>query len=180
MFAYIVNFVLFQVGWFAAILLAASGRPSLAALSVVAVLAVHLLVIENRALEMKFLLPAIPFGFGFDSLFAATGALEFVGQPGPYVCPPWTVSLWVLFAATFRHSSRWIAGRPYVSALLGATVAPMSYAAGRRFGAIEFGEPFTRSVAIVGACWAVAMYASSKYASRLLAPAVDDAAEPAA
>lgn len=169
----VLNFILFQLGWFATIFLAAAGEELLAVGVGVVFTIVHLMLVSERRLEMRLLLPAVPFGFVVDSALASLGAVHYVGELGPGLCAPWILTLWLLFAATFRHSFRWILGRRVAPILLGAVMAPLSYAGGARFGAVTIGEPFERSILIIAAVWAVAMLLAVKYADRVLSAGVD-------
>lgn len=166
----VLNFILFQLGWFATIFLAAGGEVLLAVVVGIVFTIVHLMLVSERRTEMRLLLPAVPFGFVVDSVLASTGAVDYVGELGPGLCAPWILTLWLLFAATFRHSFRWILGRRIAPILLGAVTAPISYAGGARFGAVTMGEPFERSVLIIALVWAVAMFLAVKYADRVLSP----------
>lgn len=163
-----VNFVLFQGGWFAGVILAGNGHPWLATFALLAVVLVHLLFVRDRRLESKVLLAAIPFGFVVDSVVASSGALAYSGQLSPYLCPPWIVAMWVLFAATFLHSFSWIVGRVALAAVLGAVAAPLSYLAGQRLGAVKFGEPLERSIPIIASVWSFALCAASVFVAKLV------------
>jgi Protein of unknown function (DUF2878) len=172
----VLNFVLFQAGWFATILLAADDEPILATGAGVAFVVLHLLLVRDRGTELKLLLPSLPFGLVVDSIFASTGAVEYRDAIAPGLCSPWILATWLLFAATVRHSFRWILGKRLVPLVLGAIVAPISYAGGARLGAVEFGEPFARSVVIIGVVWGIAMMLIVMYADRVIAATNQDAA----
>ncbi len=163
-----VNFVLFQGAWFAGVILAGNGRPWIATFTLLAVAFVHLLFVRDRRLESKVLLAAIPFGFVVDSVVASSGALAYSGQLSPYLCPPWIVAMWVLFAATFLHSFSWIVGRVALAAVLGAVAAPLSYLAGQRLGAVKFGEPLERSIPIIASVWSLSLCAASVFVAKLV------------
>lgn len=165
----VLNFVLFQVGWFAVILLAAQGDGDLALAAGLGFTIVHLLLVKEKRLELRLLLPALPFGFVVDSALAAFGAVNYVDAFGEGLCAPWILTLWLLFAATFRHSFRWILGKRLVPMLLGAIVAPISYAGGARLGAVTIGDPFERSVVVIAVVWAIALWLAVRYADRVLA-----------
>lgn len=167
----VLNFLLFQAGWFAAILLAARDQPLAAAGSVVALVVLHLLFVDDLKLELGMILPAIPMGFAVDAILATSGALTYRGQFDPHLPPWWIVSLWLLFAATFRHSSRWMLGRPKLSALLGVVGAPLSYAAAERLGAVALGEPLERSIATISVLWGIALALGASYGKRFSRPA---------
>jgi hypothetical protein len=176
----LLNFLLFQAGWFAAILLAARDLPLAAAGSVVGFVILHLVFVDDLKAELAMILPAIPMGFLVDSALTTSGALSYRGQFSPN-CPPWWIpALWLLFAATFRHSSRWMLGRPKLSALLGIAGAPLSYAAAERLGAVTIGEPLAKSVASISVLWGFALALGAIYGNRFRPIAAETAPEPAA
>jgi hypothetical protein len=112
----------------------------------------HLLLTRDRAREATLVLTVGLFGFAVDTLQASAGLYAFTGTSVlPWVCPPWMVALWMLFATTLNSSMAWLAGRRRLAAVLGAVCGPLSYAAGARLGAIELHRsalvsPVSRSV----------------------------------
>ena len=63
----LVNFVLFQIGWFACVLGAAHGMPSLGVAVATAVVAYHLLRASRARPELVLILVAAAIGFIVDS-----------------------------------------------------------------------------------------------------------------
>ena len=163
----VVNFVLFQLGWFACVLGAANDHPWLGPAAVVAILVIHFLVVSrHRRAEGKLVAVAALFGFALDSAFEATDVLRYEGSVVEWLCPPWIVALWLLFATTFDHSLRWLAGRPWLAAAFGAIGGPLSYGAGARLGALSFGDPTWRTVVITSIAWGALMPAAFAVAQR--------------
>jgi hypothetical protein len=152
------NFVLFQICWLANCAGAASGWPQLGPLFTAAWIALHLRAMaEDRSSEVWMLLAAAAFGYAADSLLVLLGLIEFppearLGAPSTL----WMVALWVGFAATLRHSLRWLAGRYLLGALLGAAGGPLAYRAGEALGAIRIPDSFS-GLAAVSVEWAIAM-----------------------
>ncbi len=154
----LINFVLFQACWFAAVAGAAGGWPAAGPLVTAAWLAVHLASLgEARVSETWLLLAAGVAGYVVDSALVLLGVLEFpagarLGGPSPL----WMVTLWVAFAATLRHALGWLRGRYLVAALLGAAGGPAAYAAGEALGAIAIPDR-ALGLTAVGVAWLAAM-----------------------
>ena len=69
----IVNFVGFQIGWFACVLGAAYGKPWVGPLVVLFLFLVHLALSGEKPREVALALAAAVIGFAFDSLLIAAG-----------------------------------------------------------------------------------------------------------
>ena len=133
--ARLVNVALYQAGWFACVLGGASGRPWLGAATGLALVLVHLALVERRADEGKFVALAALAGTAIDSAQQAAGTVAFPsGHYAVWLCPVWLTLLWAQFATLPCHSLAWLAGRPIVSALLGAAGGPLAFLAGERLG----------------------------------------------
>jgi hypothetical protein len=133
----IVNFVAFQVGWFACVVGAAYGWPWTGTAVAAAVVAFHLLRAARPAEELKLVLVALAIGILWDSLLINLDLIEFSsGTLIEGVAPHWILALWALFATTLNVSLHWLKHRWLVAAVLGATAGPLSYWAGARFGAL--------------------------------------------
>jgi hypothetical protein len=153
----VINFVLFQLGWFACVLGAANGRPWLGPLVVLVAVAVHLLRARRPMPELRLVLYAMLLGLVADSLLLATGWLRYPsGLWLPGLAPYWIVAMWALFATTLNLSLGWLRGRPLLAALTGAIGGPLSYLAGQKLGGIELLAPLPALVALA-LVWAVAM-----------------------
>lgn len=166
----VLNAVLFQAAWFAAVLGAARGMPWLGPLALVPVLAVHLLLCADRRGEVCLLLSAGAAGFLFDSAMTAAGA--FVPRTWlapPPLSPPWMVGLWLNLAATLNYSLGWLRGRPLLAACFGAVGGPLAYYSGARLGAThEVPSPGALLMLAVG--WGVMTPFLAWLARKLSAP----------
>ncbi|MFG0318484.1 MAG: alpha/beta fold hydrolase [Planctomycetota bacterium JB042] len=160
MSANLLNFALFQAGWFACVLGAADPRPAVAWIGPAAVavlLAIHLARVEPRRDEARLLVGVAAFGFVVDSILTAADVLRYEDRLVAWLAPPWIVALWAMFASTFRHSLAWLGERPRLAFLLGAVGGPASYAAGARLGALQWPENVVRSVLVTSVVWALAV-----------------------
>lgn len=164
----ILNFVLFQLGWFACVLGGANGLPWLG-LVVVAVLAtLHLTLIKPGRREGLLLLAALAGGFIADFLVVVFGFMSFpeharLGAP----LALWMPMMWVNFATTLNVSMKWLLGRYWLSVAFGAVGGPLAYYTGARLGAIELSEPTWQALAVIAIEWAMAMPLLLLVAARL-------------
>jgi hypothetical protein len=151
----ITNVLLFQVGWFAAVLGAARGLPWLGVFVVAAVAAVHLARARAPGPEFLLLVTAVAIGAAFETLLVRAGLLQFEG--GALLAgtaPVWMVALWANFAITLNVSLRPLRNRLLAAALLGAVGAPLAYYAGTRLGAVRMSS-VDLALATIAAGWAL-------------------------
>jgi len=151
----LVNFVLFQLGWFACVIGAGRGFPMSGTAVALLIVAVHVLRAARPVDEMKLIGVALAIGLVWDSALASSGWIRFTsGVLVDGVAPPWILALWSLFATTLNVSLGWLKGRIVLAALLGAVAGPLSYWAGARFGAIDF-IALTPALCALAIGWAV-------------------------
>jgi hypothetical protein len=151
----ITNALLFQAGWFAAVLGAARELPWVGVLAVAVVAAVHLARAARPLPELALLALAVVAGAIFETLIVQAGWLRFdSGMLVAGTAPVWMVALWANFATTLNVSMRLLRSRLLVAALFGAIGGPAAYYAGGKLGAVEFIETGPALVAIA-AGWLV-------------------------
>lgn len=153
----IINFIVFQSAWFAAVLGAANGMPWLGVVAVPVALAVHLAFSVNRRAELLLALAAGVLGFMIDSALVTAGAFV----PIPFVFPRpfsslWMVMLWVNLATTLNLSMGWLRSRYALAALVGAIGGPLAYYSGAKLGAMSV-LPEPGGLLAIGIAWAVAL-----------------------
>jgi hypothetical protein len=149
---------MFYVGWFACVAGAGRGQLWLGPVVVGVLVTGHLLLARDRIREATLFLAIGLFGFAVDTLQASAGLYAFTGTSIlPWMCPPWMVALWMLFATTLNGSMAWLAGRHRLAAVLGAVCGPLSYMAGARLGAIELQANVLMSLAGIALVWGLAM-----------------------
>jgi hypothetical protein len=155
----ILNFALFQAGWFATILTAAGGRPAAALAVAGAAVGLSLwLFSADRMGDLRLLLAVALIGFCLDTMQLHLGVFALVGEPlFPRLCPLWLVALWALLGTTLRGSLSWLAGRYWLSAILGAVAGPLSYLGGAQLGAATLHPSRVFSIAALAAGWAAVM-----------------------
>jgi hypothetical protein len=151
----IVNFTLFQFGWFACVLSGATDRPWLGSSIAVLIIMVHILLSKGRRQEVYLVASAMIIGTAWDSLLISINLIEYpYGQFLENTAPYWIVILWGLFATTLNSSLAWLQHKLIIASLLGVVAGPLAYYAGQEFGAIKFIDTNMAIVALaVG--WAI-------------------------
>jgi len=151
----VVNFIAFQIGWFAAVLGAGHGMPWLGVVIVPLVLLLNLVLSRDWRQELIVAFAAAVMGFGVDTGLVAAGVFAPVPfwVPRPF-SPPWMVMLWVNQATTLNSCMAWLRGRYLAGALFGAIGGPLAYLSGAKLGAASL--PSTDGLVILGITWAVA------------------------
>ncbi len=159
MLSKILNFALFQAGWFACVLAGAHGLPAPAVAAAGGVMAVSLWRFSaDRLCDVRLFLTVALIGFCADTVHLRLGVFALVGAPRfPYVCPLWLVALWAMFGTTLRGSLSWLAGRYLLAALLGALAGPLSYLGGAKLGAVTLHPDRVFCIAALAVGWAVMM-----------------------
>ena len=137
----IVNFVLFQIGWFACVLGAANGWTWLGPVVAVPILIVAFATVPDRGALILLTLAVAGAGVFCDGCLAFAGVLGFDADPlalGPL--PLWMAALWAMFATTLDVSLRWLQRRLVLAAVLGAIAGPLAYAGAERLGGVRLAE----------------------------------------
>jgi hypothetical protein len=163
----LLNYALFQLGWFACVLGAAHGLPLAGPLAIAGAVAVHLALAARPGREVRLLALCALAGGAFDSILLASGWVAYPnGAWIPGVAPYWIVAMWILFATTLNRSLGWLRGRPGLAALLGFAGAPLSYFGGAGLGAMTLVEPLA-ALTVLAVGWALLMPAMAQLATRL-------------
>ena len=167
----VVNYLAFQIGWFAAVLGAGHGMPWLGVVAVPLVLLVNLVLAANWRQELAIALAAAVMGFVVDTGLVIAG----VFAPVPFLLPRpfsplWMVMLWVNQATTLNGCMAWLRGRYLAGSLFGAIGGPLAYLSGAKLGAATL--PSTNGLVILGMTWACAfpaLLAAAEFVRRRLA-----------
>jgi len=150
----IINFILFQIGWFILILGAAWDKTFISVLLGLGIIAIHLLMIDQKLSELKLLFIAGLIGFLFDG-FIQYYQFIIYNSPGwsfP-LTPIWIIILWMIFAITLNHSLVWLKKRIILSSIFGAIGGPLAYLAGEKLGAIMITQQLSLVLLSIG--WAL-------------------------
>ena len=153
----VVNFAVFQVGWFSSVLGGAAGIPWVGPVFVLAAVLLHLHVADRPASELMLILACALIGTLVDSTLVAAGWVTFPsGMLHEALAPYWIVAMWVLFATTLNSSLRWLRGRTALAVLFGAVGGPVTYAGGHELGGIDFLDR-AAALAFLGVAWGAAL-----------------------
>jgi len=153
----VVNFVAFQVGWFACVLGGAHHLPWLGTILVSVIIAAHVSHASRPRTELSLVLLAISIGSVWDSYLVWQGWLEYPsGTLIPDTAPHWILAMWGVFATTLNVSLRWLKQRWLIAIISGAIAGPLAYYAGARLGGVVFTDQTTALIAL-GMGWAVLM-----------------------
>ncbi|MEJ2108894.1 MAG: DUF2878 domain-containing protein [Acidobacteriota bacterium] len=147
-----INFVAFQIGWFAAVLGAAHGMPWLGVVVIPAAVLLNLLLAADRRQELIVIFAAAILGFSVDTALVAAG----IFAPVPFVfplpfSPLWMVLLWVNLGNSLNACMAWLRDRYLVGAFFGAVGGPLAYVSGAKLGAAI--PPSTGSIVILAIVW---------------------------
>ena len=165
--AVVLNFVLFQIGWFACVLGGAGGAPWVGVTTVAAIAGYHLWSANLPGREALLLAIAGAIGAIWDGLLTGFGWLVYPsGIFAQWLAPSWIIAMWVAFATTFNVSLSWLKGRWYLASALGAIGGPLAYLAGAKLGGVTFPDPLV-AVAVIGGGWSLIMPVLLAFAERL-------------
>ena len=153
----IANFVVFQAAWFAAVLGAAHQLPLWGTACVLAAIAWHLGISERPDQEAKLIALACVIGLVVETAIAMQGHVAYPsGQPVDGVAPYWMVALWGELAIALNVTMRWMKGRLWLAAIVGAIGGPAAFSAGVELGGAVFIDK-TPALVTLGCVYAVAM-----------------------
>ncbi len=151
----IINFVLFQIGWFASVLGAAKQLPWLGVIVVAVIVAWHLLQAKQAKPELVLLVIALLIGGLFDQLMLINGLISYQAHGWSIsLLPSWILALWAVFVTVLNVSLRWMRGKWLVAILFGAVGGPLAYMGAEKLGAVTLNAlPMSYVALSVG--WAI-------------------------
>jgi hypothetical protein len=153
----VINFLLFQLGWFACVLGAAANLPWTGSLLVIGIIGYHLYRAVDSQAELHLLLLVLLIGFTWDSLLVTLGILEFSsGVFHSTLAPHWIMAMWALFSSTLNVSMSWLKGRYLLASVFGFVGGPMAYYAGLKLGAVLMPSTL-QALVVLSIGWAIIM-----------------------
>jgi hypothetical protein len=171
----LINFVAFQLGWFACVLSAANNQPLLGIACALLLLSLHFSLSTQARRDLVLVSGIALIGSSWDSLLTWQQLMLFSsGQYHHNLAPAWISAMWLMFATTINVSLRWLYRRYFLAAMLGAIAGPLAYQAGAALGAVALPQPLL-SLAVMSVGWALLMPLFIKLAQRIEQPGyVDD------
>jgi hypothetical protein len=157
----VANALLFNLSWLAIVL---TQSPFIAPVIVVAHLLLHFRFMGKGKGELLLIAAVTLCGAAVDQLLFKAGVLKLAGQPA--LAPLWLACLWPVFATTLMHCLAGFQHRVLLAAAFGALGGALSYAAGVRLSAVEFGSPLWGPV-VLAALWAAVFPLLLQIAARL-------------
>lgn len=153
-----INYALYQLGWFACVLGGASQRPWTGFVIAMILVGVHLALSAERSLEVRLVVLAAAVGTVVEMIQIAAGTYRFTsGTIVDALPPPWLLAMWAQFATTFRYSLRIVIARPIRAALFGAAGGPFAFLAGERLGAVTLLPPAIHGLLRLSVSWGIAL-----------------------
>lgn len=133
----VVNFILFQIGWFACVIGAAKQMPWLGVAAVVAIVAWHLTQAKQVKKELQLLIIALVIGGTFDQIMLNHQLITYQAHGwSSMLVPVWILALWAEFVTVLNVSLRWMKGRWLIAVLFGAIGGPLAYMGAEKLGAV--------------------------------------------
>ena len=152
----VVNFAMYQVGWFSCVLGAAWGNQVSGALLALLLIVIHLVLASSRKTEAFFMFCVCLLGIGIDSIQHAFGVFAFETDPNwPLWLPLWIFIIWAQFASLFHYALYWLNGRYLLASCFGLIGGPLAYWGGVGLGAARFGEKPLLSILSLALVWAL-------------------------
>ena len=101
----IINFLLFQAGWFACILFAAQDKAWYGITTILFIVLIHVAISRPKLDEFKLYLYTILIGLFFDSLMRGFELISYKDTISPFpIAPVWILSMWLLFSINAQKS----------------------------------------------------------------------------
>ncbi|CAN4271101.1 Protein of unknown function DUF2878 [Methylophilaceae bacterium] len=151
----VVNFVLFQIGWFACVLGAAKQMPWLGFATVIAIFFWHLSQAKKAKKELQLLLITLIIGGTFDQIMLNQQLVSYQAHGWTNtIVPVWILALWAEFVTVLNVSLRWMKGRWLIAILFGAIGGPLAYMGAEKLGAVTLNH-LPVSYIVLGLGWAI-------------------------
>lgn len=160
----VLNFVLFQAGWFVCVL-----YPGLAAAGfVLLLLAFHMaFVSQHRMAELQFIGAGTVLGGVLDGIWFQTGILD-DGTGSVQLTPVWLVGIWAIFMTTLSHSLSWISSRAWLPFVCAPVAGPFAYWSASKLGTVQLPD-LTVSLVALAIGWLV-VFPTLLYLRKFLYP----------
>ncbi|NNE37445.1 MAG: DUF2878 domain-containing protein [Gammaproteobacteria bacterium] len=154
----ILNFILFQAGWFITVYSASLGLVWFGPIFSLCWLYTHLGIhTDTKYVDLMIVIFSAAIGFSLDSLMVLTNVISFSENASlGYPSSIWMIALWINLALTLNHSLGWLKEKLIVSSIFAAIGGPLAYFAGSKLGVISF-QNTSISLLALSCMWAIAM-----------------------
>ena len=155
--ALLVNFIGFQVGWFACVLGAANDKELLGMIIALGIVIYHVVAQADSINELKLVLVAVVIGLFWETWVLSLNILHYPSHPeASFWAPHWLIMMWALFATTINLSMGWLKSRWVLALLMGAIFGPLAFIGGEKLGAVVFLDS-TLSIITLSVGWGLLM-----------------------
>jgi hypothetical protein len=135
----LLNFLGFQLGWWACVLSVRYDLEYAAILFAMTLCMLQLFSVENRIHQLKLIAWVLPLGVALDTGTQLLLGWTFYGWSFDHLSPFWLWMIWALFALTLKSSMVFLQALPFIAqAALGFVFGPLSYIGGAQLGAASF------------------------------------------
>ncbi len=153
-----INFVLFQVGWFACVWGAGVNFNYLGPGVVAILVPLQIYFLTSRFTgEMIFAAICGVSGFFLETIMIISNVYLPVNQPDVLFCPPWMAALWFNFSMLVSISLAWLKEKYFLAAFLGGLAGPVAYWGGEKLNAIIVADVFWEGYAPLSLLWAISL-----------------------
>jgi hypothetical protein len=151
----IINFILFQIGWFACVIGAAKQLPWLGVIVVAVIVTWHLTQAKQAKPEVILLLIALLIGGTYDQFMLSSGLVSYQAHGwSSSLVPVWILALWAVFVTILNVSLKWMREKWLVAILFGAIGGPLAYVGAEKLGAVSLNHLPATYIALA-AGWAI-------------------------
>ena len=134
---FIINFILFQIAWFACVIGAGQGMPWLGVVITGLVLMWHLYQTKNVKSEVLLMLCALLIGASYDQSMLSLGYISYLNNGwSSAIVPVWILALWLAFTSTLNVSLRWMRNKHLIAVVFGVVGGPLAYLGAQKLGAV--------------------------------------------
>ena len=157
-FAVPINFIVFQVCWFACVMGAANNLWWLGPLLVLITVPLQIyLLTKGYWAQVLFVIICGISGFLLETAMIAGNVYTPASQEWGIICPPWMAALWFNFAMLVSISLSWLKGKYLLALLLGGLFGPLAYWGGEKLGALTVADAFWQGYFPLAVLWALAL-----------------------
>ena len=149
----LINFVLFQFGWFVSVWGAAQQKLPLSMTGVALILLVHIMQASQKKEATILLFIIMLLGSIFDQLLLITNLVTYENQFVDTLVPVWIIAMWGLFATTLNLSLSWLKSNRVLAVLFGFIGGPAAYFAAEQLNAVQLTNHFSIYALALG--WAI-------------------------
>lgn len=153
-----INFVLYEMVWFASVMGASHGAAWPAGVATLLFGAWRLTVSQNARAEIRLVVVGVLLGFLFDGALVRSGLVAYAAPWPAGMAPAWILALWAAFALSVVPLLGYLHTRPWLATAFGAAGGPLAYlGAARGWAVIHFAEPMWHPLLALALGWGAAM-----------------------